>query len=80
MSELCSICLEKSILWHTECNHKYCINCLCRIKKCAMCRNPLQRAKICEQINKNNIFFEDDVLNAFYMFGIINRNHRLLFS
>lgn len=48
--ELCPICIESPIQYYTECNHGYCIGCLCRIKKCAMCRNPLQRAEICIQI------------------------------
>lgn len=50
--ELCPICIESPIQYYTECNHGYCIGCLCRIKKCAMCRNPLQRAKICIQIKE----------------------------
>lgn len=50
--ELCPICIESPIQYYTECNHGYCIGCLCRIKKCAMCRNPLQRAKICIQIKQ----------------------------
>jgi hypothetical protein len=51
-NELCPICIENPGINFTECNHGFCINCLCRIKKCAMCRNPLQRAKICLQIQQ----------------------------
>lgn len=50
--ELCPICIENPATYFTECNHGYCIGCLCRIKKCAMCRNPLQRSKICIQIKE----------------------------
>jgi hypothetical protein len=50
LRELCPICIEKPAENYTECNHGYCIECLSRIKKCAMCRNPLQRTKICIQI------------------------------
>ncbi len=50
--ELCPICIEKPGINFTECNHGFCISCLCRIKKCAMCRNPLQRAKLCLQIQQ----------------------------
>lgn len=66
--ELCPICIENLAENYTECNHGYCIGCLCRIKKCAMCRNPLQRAKICIQIklkvkliepNKNPLIFNN---------------------
>ncbi len=58
-NELCPICIEKPIQYYTECNHGYCVNCLCRIKKCAMCLNLLQRAKICIQIKeKSNCFIK----------------------
>lgn len=61
-NELCPICIESPIQYYTECNHGYCINCLSRIKKCAMCRNLLQRAKICIQIKqKFNSFFDSDI-------------------
>ena len=55
---LCPVCIENPATHFTECNHKYCINCLSRITKCAMCRNPLQRSKLCSQIkikNTNNL-------------------------
>lgn len=48
--EYCPICIDKPITVFTECNHGYCINCLCRIKTCAMCRNLLVRSKICSEI------------------------------
>ena len=56
--ELCPICIENEASYFTECGHKYCITCLCRIKKCAMCRKVLQRSLICVEINrkKNNDF------------------------
>ena len=50
LTELCPICIENYATYFTECNHGYCINCLCRITRCAMCRNHLQRTKICIQI------------------------------
>ena len=56
--ELCPICIEKYAENYTECGHQYCISCLCRIKKCAMCRNPLQRVKICIEI-KSKVKFID---------------------
>jgi hypothetical protein len=52
-TELCPICIENPGINFTECNHGFCIGCLSRIKKCAMCRNPLQRAKLCIQIQAN---------------------------
>lgn len=54
MNELCPICIENLAENYTECNHSYCISCLSRISRCAMCRNPLQRAKICVEIKSKN--------------------------
>lgn len=51
--ELCPICMEKSEEYFTECNHSFCIGCLCKIKKCAMCRKPLLREKLCKEIKQN---------------------------
>lgn len=47
---LCPICIQNKAEIFTECNHSYCIQCLCRIKKCAMCRKTLLRAELCEEI------------------------------
>jgi hypothetical protein len=63
--DLCPICIENPAINFTECNHGFCIGCLSRIKKCAMCRNPLQRAKLCIQIQENfnlNEEINDDVI------------------
>ncbi len=51
--DLCPICIENPATYYTECGHCYCIGCLSRIKKCAMCRNPLQKAKLCIEIKSN---------------------------
>ncbi len=53
--ELCPICIDKSANYYTECGHGYCIECLSKIKKCAMCRNNLQMVKICNQIKNHNL-------------------------
>jgi hypothetical protein len=50
--DLCPICIENCSTYFTECNHSYCIGCLSRIKICAMCRNTLQRAKLCNEITR----------------------------
>lgn len=47
---LCPICMETPAEIITNCNHKFCICCLSRIKKCAMCRSPLQMTKLCIEI------------------------------
>lgn len=52
--QLCPVCIENPATHLTECNHKYCINCLSRITKCAMCRNTLQRSNLCSQIKNTN--------------------------
>lgn len=51
--ELCPICIENIANCYTECNHSFCINCLCKIKKCAMCRKPLLRENLCKEIRTN---------------------------
>ena len=57
----CSICMEKEELYYTECNHSYCIQCLSKITKCAMCRKLLVRPLLCSEIKNNNKEeYEDD--------------------
>ena len=54
----CPICLINLAEYYTECNHKYCINCLCRIKKCALCCKKLLKSETCNLIKfekKNNL-------------------------
>ena len=48
--ELCPICIENEAIYLTECNHKYCITCLNKIKSCALCRKKLLRPIICSKI------------------------------
>lgn len=47
---LCPICIHNSAEYYTECGHSYCIGCLSRIKKCALCRKLLLRANLCVEI------------------------------
>ena len=54
MDNPCPICMEHPAAYFTECNHSYCIRCLSHIKKCALCRHPLQRVKLCVEIKKRN--------------------------
>jgi len=51
--ELCPICIENDALYFTECGHKYCLRCLSRINKCAICRKLLLRSTLCVEIKKN---------------------------
>jgi hypothetical protein len=51
---LCPICINNSAEYYTECGHNYCIDCLSRIKKCALCRKQLLKAKLCIEINSQN--------------------------
>jgi hypothetical protein len=48
--ELCPICIENDVTCITECSHSYCITCLCKIKKCALCRKHLIRHQLCKEI------------------------------
>lgn len=54
LQEMCPICINTQIQVYTECNHGYCINCLCRLNKCALCRKKLQRKILCDEIQKKN--------------------------
>ena len=72
--ELCPICIDKEADVFTECNHGYCVSCLCRIKKCAMCRNPLQRAKLCNQIKQKVELINPDAIPP--IFNISNEYSR----
>ena len=49
-TEVCPICIENDATCITECRHSYCITCLCKIKKCALCRKDLVRSQICKEI------------------------------
>jgi hypothetical protein len=51
-TELCPICISREAEYITECNHGYCIECLCKLKKCALCRKTLQKTLLCNQIRK----------------------------
>lgn len=53
-NDLCPICIENPAEYFTECGHKYCIECLCRIQKCALCRKQLIKAKLCIEIKNKN--------------------------
>jgi hypothetical protein len=68
--ELCPICIENPATYYTECGHCYCIGCLSRIKKCAMCRNPLQKAKLCIQIK-----IKVKLINKPYINSLIYNNN-----
>jgi len=48
--KVCPICINNPAEYYTECGHNYCIDCLSRIKKCALCRKQLLKAKLCIEI------------------------------
>lgn len=47
---LCIICYTNQLEVYSECNHRYCICCLSRLKKCAFCNKVLNRFLICKEI------------------------------
>lgn len=55
--EDCPICLTNVANYYTECNHAYCIACLCRIGKCALCRKDLLRKQLCVAIKHKRPMF-----------------------
>jgi hypothetical protein len=49
----CPICYElTNDFITTNCNHIFCINCIRKIKRCAMCRTELTRSKLCKEIKQ----------------------------
>ncbi len=49
----CPICYElTNDFITTNCNHIFCINCITKIKWCAMCRTELTRSKLCKEIRQ----------------------------
>ncbi len=49
----CPICYElTNDFITTNCNHIFCINCITKIKRCAMCRTELTRSKLCKEIKQ----------------------------
>ena len=48
----CPVCLDKEVEIIVECNHGYCISCISRIKKCCLCRKPLLRHKLCNNLKQ----------------------------
>jgi hypothetical protein len=48
----CPICLENKAPYYTECCHNYCLDCLIKINKCAICRKKLIRVSLCQDINQ----------------------------
>lgn len=50
LTNLCPVCIQKPAEFITECNHGYCIECLCKLKKCALCRKTFQKTLLCNEI------------------------------
>jgi hypothetical protein len=48
----CPICFENNAVYYTECCHIYCLDCLMKIKKCAICRKKLIRVSLCQYIKR----------------------------
>ena len=53
-SEKCGVCYKESE-YKTVCDHSYCMGCLSRLVKCGVCKTPLIRAKLCEEIKGRNV-------------------------
>ena len=71
--EVCPICINKSAEYETECGHNYCIDCLSRIKKCALCRKQLLKAKLCIEIK-----LKDKTIQSYEVYEM-NYNSALIF-
>lgn len=51
-SKLCPKCNQREAQYFTECNHSYCIECLCHMEYCYICKNPLQREELCKEVRQ----------------------------
>jgi hypothetical protein len=58
--DLCPICWENDAEYITDCQHAYCIICLSKISKCALCCNVLKKKLLCNEIN---LYFSNKELN-----------------
>ena len=52
-ANLCPICIHKQTVATTECGHAYCIECLAKIEKCALCRRDLLKSTLNQEILAN---------------------------
>ena len=78
--ELCPICIEKPAEYFTECGHCYCIGCLSRIKKCAMCRKSLIRTKVCIEIKSNKKNRITDATEIVVDYIYLDSNQRQMYT
>lgn len=63
MATECPICYENKECKYTECNHVFCLECLCKLSKCAMCIKELNRPKICQKI-RNDHHIQEGIING----------------
>lgn len=68
--ETCPICYENDANYFTECNHRYCITCLQKINKCAICRKNLTHKQ-----SHNNLLREIRIYHYQKHFKINNNNN-----
>ncbi len=77
MAETCPICFQNEIDSITECKHSFCVQCLCRVKKCPICRKILNKSKICDELNKlDNMSIDTssiDILSTMNDFSFVER-------
>jgi hypothetical protein len=52
----CPICLLTKTDCYTECGHSYCINCLSKIKNCAICRKNLIRVILFNELKQKYFY------------------------
>lgn len=73
--ENCPICLINDASCYTDCGHSFCIDCLSRLHKCAMCRKEISRVALCSQIKSH--YYKKQQNNVHYnRFMTAIRNYR----
>lgn len=75
----CSICYETDFYFiQTYCNHIFCVNCISKIKFCALCQQELITSKLCKEIKSSVPLYvnnqQTDVPLDFWFSGSGNRN------
>ena len=70
---LCPICYVNNAEYITECKHKYCIDCLKRLKKCALCNKILNRSLLCQEIQSKQSHFTLTILDDYLLRQYLDR-------
>jgi hypothetical protein len=66
MHDECPICLMKEVQCFTECGHGFCVSCVSKIKRCAMCRKKLNHPIICVSLSDTKPIERPRVVDSYF--------------